>query len=378
MTFAKGKTAHVYLRVTDMKDNTIKLSDLKYVDDEVYEHIKNYTINASDLYLTIAGTIGSVGIVPNEVDGMNLTENAVKLTHISCIKEYLLYALLSTIAQEHFISRFHQVAQPKLSIETVSKTPIAMPPIGEQDRIVKEIKRCLAAIKIIEEEQTDLEITISQTKSRILDLAIHGKLVPQDPTDEPASELLKRINPKTEIACDNTHYRNLPKGWCLVKGKNLFEPMKSTRPCGTNFKYIDIDSIDNKKQRINKIKELKSEDAPSRASRYTEKDDIVFSMVRPYLRNIAKVTDDDCIASTGFYVCRTSKLMLPDFCYYLMLSDYVVNGLNQFMKGDNSPSINKSNIENWIYPLPPYKEQQRIVNAINKALTMLDTITANL
>ena len=217
MTFAKGKTAHVYIRVTDMKDNTIKLSDLKYIDDYVYEHIKNYTINASDLYLTIAGTIGSVGIVPNEVDGMNLTENAAKLTQIGCIKEYLLYALLSTIAQEHFISRFHQVAQPKLSIETASKTPIAMPPIGEQNRIVKEIKRYLAAIKTIEEGQTDLETTISQAKSKILDLAIHGKLVPQDPTDEPAAKLLKRINPKAEITSDNGHYQKLPKGWAVCQ-----------------------------------------------------------------------------------------------------------------------------------------------------------------
>ena len=217
MTFAKGKTAHVYIRVTDMKDNTIKLSDLKYIDDYVYEHIKNYTINASDLYLTIAGTIGSVGIVPNEVDGMNLTENAAKLTQIGCIKEYLLYALLSTIAQEHFISRFHQVAQPKLSIETASKTPIAMPPIGEQNRIVKEIKRYLAAIKIIEEGQTDLETTISQAKFKILDLAIHGKLVPQDPTDEPAAKLLKRINPKAEITSDNGHYQKLPEGWAVCQ-----------------------------------------------------------------------------------------------------------------------------------------------------------------
>lgn len=223
MTFAKGKTAHIYIRVTDMKDNTIKLSDLKYIDDYVYEHIKNYTINASDLYLTIAGTIGSVGIVPNEVDGMNLTENAAKLTQIGCIKEYLLYALLSTIAQEHFISRFHQVAQPKLSIETASKTPIAMPPIGEQIRIVKEIKRYLAAIKIIEEGQTDLETTISQTKSKILDLAIHGKLVPQDPTDEPASKLLKRINPKAEITSDNGHYQKMPEGWAILKVGNVAE-----------------------------------------------------------------------------------------------------------------------------------------------------------
>ena len=237
MTFAKGKTAHVYIRVTDMKDNTIKLSDLKYIDDYVYEHIKNYTINASDLYLTIAGTIGSVGIVPNEVDGMNLTENAAKLTQIGCIKEYLLYALLSTIAQEHFISRFHQVAQPKLSIETASKTPIAMPPIGEQNRIVKEIKRYLAAIKIIEEGQTDLETTISQAKSKILDLAIHGKLVPQDPTDEPAAKLLKRINPKAEIACDNGHYQKLPEGWAVCTLKNLCKVITGSTPSKSNPSY---------------------------------------------------------------------------------------------------------------------------------------------
>ena len=270
------------------------------------------------------------------------------------------------------------VGQQRVNKDIFTELEVPLPPLAEQKRIVAAIEHWFSLIDVIECNKSDLQATIKQTKSKILDLAIHGKLVPQDPTDEPASELLKRINPKAKIACDNAHYRNLPKGWCLVKGKNLFEPMKSTRPCGTNFKYIDIDSIDNKKQRINKIKELKSEDAPGRASRYTEKDDIVFSMVRPYLKNIAKVTDDDCIASTGFYVCRTSRLMLPDFCYYLMLSDYVVNGLNQFMKGDNSPSINKSNIENWIYPLPPYKEQQRIVNAINKAFTTLNTIVANL
>lgn len=235
MTFAKGKTAHVYIRVTDMKDNTIKLSDLKYIDDSVYEHIKNYTINDSDLYLTIAGTIGSVGIVPNEVDGMNLTENAAKLTQIGCIKEYLLYALLSTIAQEHFISRFHQVAQPKLSIETASKTPIAMPPIGEQNRIVIEIKRYLAAIKIIEEGQTDLETTISQAKSKILDLAIHGKLVPQDPNDEPAAEMLKHINPKAEITCDNGHYQKLPEGWTVCCLENVAKVLDNLRkPINSN------------------------------------------------------------------------------------------------------------------------------------------------
>lgn len=123
-----------------MKNNTIMTTDLKYIDDDVYQTIKNYTISSTDLYLTIAGTIGHVGIVPKQFDGMNLTENAAKLTSIICDKKYLLYSLLSSTAQEHFKSRFHQVAQPKLSIETASSTIVCLPPLNEQHRIVAKIE----------------------------------------------------------------------------------------------------------------------------------------------------------------------------------------------------------------------------------------------
>ena len=139
-TFSKGRTSHIYIRVSDMKNNTIMTTDLKYIDDDVYQTIKNYTISSTDLYLTIAGTIGHVGIVPKQFDGMNLTENAAKLTSIICDKKYLLYSLLSSTAQEHFKSRFHQVAQPKLSIETASSTIVCLPPLNEQHRIVAKIE----------------------------------------------------------------------------------------------------------------------------------------------------------------------------------------------------------------------------------------------
>ena len=377
-TFSKSKTKHVYLRVTDMKECSIMLTDLKYIDDDVFEQIKNYTIDSNDLYLTIAGTIGSVGIIPQELSGMNLTENAAKLTNISCVKEYLLYALLSSTAQEHFTSKFHQVAQPKLSIETASTTPIALPPINEQIRIVSEIERTLKLIDGINNNKNELQTAIKQAKSKILDLAIHGKLVPQDPNDEPASELLKRINPKAEITCDNPQYGKLPKGWCLIQGKYLYKPMKSTKPQGLFFNYIDIDSIDNAKQNIDSVKVVKTENAPSRASRYTQKGDIVFSMVRPYLKNIAIVPDNDCIASTGFYVCSPSNVEISKYCYYVMISDYTVSGLNQFMKGDNSPSINKSDIDNWLFPLPPLSEQHRIVTKIEELFAQLNKIEASL
>ena len=149
-TFSKERTPHIYIRVSDMKNNTIITTDLKYIDDDVYQTIKNYTISSSDLYLTIAGTIGHVGIVPKQFDGMNLTENAAKLTGIICDKKYLLYSLLSSTAQEHFKSRFHQVAQPKLSIETASSTMIYLPPLKEQHRIVSQIKEIFAQLDTIE------------------------------------------------------------------------------------------------------------------------------------------------------------------------------------------------------------------------------------
>ena len=266
-------------------------------------------------------------------------------------------------------------AQPKLSQDNLNRIPIPLPPLAEQQRIVAEIERWFSLIDTIEQGKENLQNTIKQTKNKILDLAIHGKLVPQDPSDEPASELLKRINPKAQITCDNGHSRKLPQSWTWVKGKNIFAPMKSTKPTNEKFQYIDIDSIDNKRQIISEVKTIKTVNAPSRANRYTQKNDVVFSMVRPYLRNIAKVTNDNCIASTGFYVCSSiPQILHPDYCYYLMISDNVVNGLNQFMKGDNSPSINKGHIDEWLFPLPPLAEQQRIVQKIEKMFFILDDI----
>lgn len=161
----------------------------------------------------------------------------------------------------------------------------------------------------------------------------------------------------------------------MLKGKFLYESMKSTKPTGDFFKYIDIDSIDNKRGIVTTPKVLPSNNAPSRASRYTCQGDVLFSMVRPYLRNIAIVPDNNCIASTGFFVCHPIPIMTSEFCYYLMKSSYIVDGLNQFMKGDNSPSINNANITEWIYPIPPIEEQNRIVQKIKELYGTIDYIT---
>ena len=159
-----------------------------------------------------------------------------------------------------------------------------------------------------------------------------------------------------------------------VTGNDIFNAMISCKPQGDEFKYIDIDSIDNKNHRIISPKILKVKNAPSRASRYTQPGDVLFSMVRPYLKNIALVEEGSCIASTGFFVCSPMQLLTSEYCYYMMLSDYVIYGLNQYMKGDNSPSINNGHITSWLYPIPPINEQLRISAEIKKWFVFIDDL----
>jgi len=330
----------------------------------------------SVLVTCIGATIGKTGLTT--VEGTcNQQINAIIPTS-AILAKFLFYVCISDYMQHEIKANASATTLPILNKANFSKIAITIPPLQEQSRIVKSIEHWLSLVDCIDGNKENLQKTIREAKSKILTLAIHGKLVPQDPTDEPASELLKRINPKAEITSDNGHYQKLPEGWILTRGKNIFNQMKSCQPFGEEFKYIDIDAIDNKQQKINKIKTIKVANAPSRASRYTQKGDVVFSMVRPYLRNIAIVPENNCIASTGFYVCSPKELLQTGFCYYLMVSDYVVNGLNQYMKGDNSPSINKKNVDDWFFPIPPLKEQHRIVAKIEEIFAQLDAIEASL
>ena len=295
-------------------------------------------------------------------------------------KEVLTYVALviNSMALDPYVTGS---AQPKLSQDNLNKILIPLPPLAEQRRIIYAINNYSVYLSNIENDKESIEHIIDLLKQLILNLAITGKLVSQELNDEPAIELLKRIYPSF-VPADNRHYENkpflIPDSWLWVMGKDLFLPMKNCKPSGDYFKYIDIDSIDNQDCVIKCPKVLPVTAAPSRATRYTQVGDILFSMVRPYLKNIAIVTEGNCIASTGFYVCSPNEALFSKYCYYLMISPYVINGLTQFMKGDNSPSINNARISEWLYPLPPLNEQKRIVQKIDEIFNYLDSIVAEL
>lgn len=179
---------------------------------------------------------------------------------------------------------------------------------------------------------------------------------------------------------DNEIPFELPCGWIWCRGYSCFSGMETKRPDGAFFKYIDIDSIDNKAHKVKCPKVIATKYAPSRASRGVKTGSVLFSFVRPYLENIAYINEEnkDCVASSGFYVCNSNGTLYPPFMYYLMISEYVVQGLNQFMKGDNSPSISKDNIENWLYPIPPRNEQKRICPKFEELIELTSTVEKSL
>ena len=346
-----------------MKDHTVLLSSLKYIDEDVFAEIKNYTISSNDLYLTIAGTIGDVGLVPAELDGANLTENAAKLTDIKCSKQYLMYVLMSSIAQDHFCSRFHQVAQPKLSLETASSTLIPLPPYREQLRIAEELDRWLGVVVSVEDDLSELTNYVRKIKSKILDLAISGKLVPQDPDDEPAIELLRRINPAFH-PCDNSHYENLPESWEEIAMGEICKLYDGEKVSGPSLTYIDVKFL-----RGTKEGEIVT------TGKFVSQGSTLILVDGENSGEVFTTPIDGYQGST-FKILGISEHL--DKEYVLLLIKRSQKLLRENKVGSAIPHLNKKMFKELIVPVPPLAEQKRIVATVNMQFYKLDMITSEL
>ena len=422
-SFSSGKTPSTskdeywgddYLWITskDMKSKYIDSSQISLSE----KGAKIMQIKAPDTLLLVARS----GILRHTLPVAILKKRATINQDIKAISLYdtslaeFIYSFLKG-TENHILLKYIKsgTTVENINFDEFKNIIIPVPPKSEQILINEKINTLLSFIETIESDKTDLQATIQLTKSKILDLAIRGKLVPQDPNDEPASVLLEHIRAEKEELIkqgkikrdkkesvifrgeDNSYYEkvgdtvtcideelpfDVPDGWTWCRGTNCFMPMESRKPTGNYFKYIDIESIDNKHQTIKGAKIVETAKAPSRASRAVFDGSILFSLVRPYLKNIALVGQGDAnsIASTGFYIAASNGTYIPQYLYILMISSYVVDGLNQFMKGDNSPSINKDNIERWLYPVPPLAEQKNIADQVQKYISMLEKIEKSL
>ena len=272
-------------------------------------------------------------------------------------------------------------AQPGLSVNTICDVQIPLPPLTEQQRIVAEIERWFTLIDTVEQGKSDLQIAIKQTKSKILDLAIHGKLVPQDTNDEPASELLKRINPKAEITCDNEHSEKLPQGWCTCRLKDISIIITGSTPSKSNPNYYGGDVPFYKPADLDAGRFLeKSMEHVSEAGKKISRVVPMGSTAVCCIGSIGKVgyLTQEGITNQQINSAIPSEAVNSLFLYYTCASPSFYNELQLLSSAVTISIINKSKMENIKVSLPPLSEQKCIVKKIEELFTVLDTIEQSL
>ena len=279
-----------------------------------------------------------------------------------CYKSILTYVayLINSISLEPFVTG---TAQPKLSQDNLNKIPIALPPIKEQARIVAGIEKWVGFIDEIEAGKIELESYIKQTKSKILDLAISGKLVPQDPDDESAIELLKRINPDFQ-PCDNSHYENLPGNWEEIVMGEICKLYDGEKVSGPSLTYIDVKYL-----RGSKVGEFVT------SGKYVPQGSTLILVDGENSGEVFTTPIDGYQGSTFKILDITEYL---DKEYVLLLIKRSQKLLRENKVGSAIPHLNKKMFKELIVPVPPLAEQKRIVATVNMLFYKLDMITAEL
>ena len=387
---AKTNGKYRLLRITDIQNNSVQWDSVPYTDfDE--NKAKSYLLSDGDILFARTGaTVGKSYLVQGLTEGAIYASYLIRVqTYDAVLPQYLKFYFESGYYWEQIEQGSVGVGQPNVNGTILGNLHVPIPPIHEQFRIVSELSKWMGIIDIIENSQTDLQALIKQTKSKILDLAIHGKLVPQDPNDEPASELIKHINPKAEITCDNGQYRNIPKNWCACKLVDICSFLSR----GKSPKYSEDDkTYPVFAQKCNlKDGDVSLEQArfldPSTINKWNEvyklqTGDILVNSTGTGTVGRTRLFNANCLGNYPFVVpdshvsvVRVVKSICPQYVYAYISSDSIQEYLEENLAGStNQKELYIGVLENMHIYLPPFAEQQRIVARMEELFSTLDNI----
>ena len=347
-----------WLKTGDLNDGYISVIPEYITETALKETSVKLNPKDSVLIAMYGATIGKVGILSFPA---TTNQACCACTDYLVKKMYLFYFLLAN--REKFIAMGGGGAQPNISKEKIVSTLIPLPPKQEQSRIVEGIEHWLSLVDCIEKNKDNLQRTIKEAKSKVLDLAIHGKLVPQDPTDEPATELLKRINPKAEITSDNGHYQKLPEGWAVCHLDSIVSYEQPTPYIVKSTDYDDSYST----PVLTAGKSFIIGHTNETNGIYEKLPCIIFD----------DFTTDSKLVDFPFKVKSSAMKILQ------VKENINIEYIAMFMSitrliGDTHKRYWISEYSKIEIPIPPKKEQDRIVKKVRLLLNRLGTITENL
>ena len=351
-----------FFRSQNVYNEGLVYEDIKFISDATHQLMIGTEVHSKDLLLNITGgSLGRCAIVPADFQIGNVSQHVCIIRSILVLSSYVHTFILSPFFKKTMnITGSGREGLPKYNLE---KMFLPIPPLKEQERIIKEIEHWFTFIDTIEQSKVNLQTAIKQTKSKILDLAIHGKLVPQDPSDEPALELLKRINPKAQITCDNEHYPQLPKGWSICRLGDVVKYEQPTAYIVQSTAYSDAYPIPvltaGKSFIIGHTKETEGI--------YNRPPCIIFD----------DFTTDSRLVDFPFKVKSSAMKILQ--VHYGVEVEYV----SLFMSitrlvGDTHKRYWISEYSKLEIPIPPQEEQKRIIGKVRLLFEVLDVIEESL
>ena len=350
-----------FFRSQNVYNDGLVFEDIKYISEQVHQSMIGTEVKANDLLLNITGgSLGRCAIVPLNFTQGNVSQHVCILRPIVVLSQYIHAFILSAFfAKTMKITGSGREGLPKYNLE---KMIFPLPPLAEQQRIAAEVEKWFALIDELEVNKEDLTEYIKQVKSKVLDLAIHGKLVPQDPNDEPAIELLKRINPNFK-PCDTSHYENLPAGWSICLLEDIIDYEQPTQYIVASTDYND------------EYKTPVLTAGKSFILGYTNESNGIYN-------NLPTIIFDDFttdsrlvdfpfkVKSSAMKILQVSKdINIQYVAYFMSITRLAGNTHKRYWISEYSKIP---------IPIPPKAEQYRIVQIISEIENKIDTISAEL
>lgn len=352
------KTEHPYIRVTDFKDQSVNISKVKFIDEDTFSEIKNYTISNRDIYVSIAGSIGKVGIIPEELDGANLTENAAKVTNIRGVNQrYLLNALMTEMSQEQMSKATVSTTQAKLALCRIETVCVPLAPLAEQKRIVDRIEELFTDLDKAKEKAQAILDSAEKRKFAILYDVFSGKYTEQWREENGCNidewqEMTLQAVCATKIT-DGTHktptYCDEENGVPFISAKDVTTGVI----CWDNIKYITPELHE----------ELYARLAP-------QMDDVL--LAKNGTTGIAAIVDTDKVFDlyVTLAVLRPNKdIINPRFLLHIINSPICKTQFDEHLTGIGVPNLHLRDIKEVVISVPSMLEQAEIVRILDDMLT---------
>ena len=341
---SQENTGHVYIRVSDMKENTVSTDNLQYVPEDIYPSISRYIINKEDVYITVAGTIGRIGKIPSELDGVNLTENADRLVFSVIDQDWLIKCLQSNTVQTQIVDVTTKVGQPKLAIARIQNLLIPLPPLAEQRRIVAKIEELMPLVERYGKAQQALdqlnESLPARLRQSILQEAIFGN----------------------HVGIQLSEIKD-------VKLKDICEIVMGQSPEGNTYNNSNGIEFHQGKVAFGEMFLKPSGVFTTNPTKYAEPDSIVVSVRAPV--GTANITKRKICIGRGLACIKPKQDADLMYIYYLLESPEVREYLEDNSTGTTFKAISGKVLQNLEIPLPPLSEQKRIVAKVEELFGVL-------